>query len=85
MGKTYQGKQNKSKRKFEVVGDRQLAVRLPLVEVWEELKSEIEHLTGLAGLKIIGAALEDEVTRRVGPRQQPDLEANRVRWGQQPG
>jgi len=87
MRKTYQGTQNKSKQKFEVVGDRQLAVRLPLplVEVWEELQPEVEHLTGLAGLKIIRAVIEDEVTRRVGPRHQPDAESHCVRWGQQPG
>src|SRR5579885_2806699 len=87
MRKTYQGTQNNSKQKFEVVGDRQLAVRLPLplVEVWEELQPEVEHLTGLAGLKIIRAVIEDEVTRRVGPRHQPDAESHCVRWGQQPG
>ncbi len=61
MRKTYQGTQNNSKQKFEVVGDRQLAVRLPLplVEVWEELQPEVEHLTGLAGLKIIRAVIAD--------------------------
>ncbi len=87
MRKTYQGTQSKSKQKFAVVGDRQLAVRLPLplVEVWEELQPEVEHLTGLAGLKIIRAVIEEEVTRRVGPRHQPAVESNCVRWGQQPG
>ncbi len=62
-----------------------MQVPLPLVEVWEELQPEVEHLTGLAGLKIIRAVIEDEVTRRVGPRHQPDMESNCVRWGQQPG
>lgn len=87
MRKTYQGMQNKSKQKFQVAGDRQLAVHLPLplVEVWEELQPEVEHLTGLAGLKIIRAVIEDEVTRRVGPRYQPAVESNCVRWGQQSG
>jgi transposase-like protein len=55
------------------------------VEVWEELQPEVEHLTGLAGLKIIRAVIEDEVRRRVGPRYQPDAESGCVRWGQQPG
>jgi len=64
-----------------------VAVRLPLplVEVWEELQPEVERLTGLAGLKIIGAVIEDEVTRRVGPRHQPDPASSCLRWGQQPG
>ena len=87
MRKTYQGTARKSKAKFEVVGSKEVAVRLPLplVEVWEELQSEVEHLTGLAGLKIIRAVIEDEVTRRVGPRHQPDAALCCLRWGQQPG
>jgi putative transposase len=85
--KTYQGMQGKSKRKFELLGSKEVAVRLPLplVEVWEELQPEVEHLTGLAGLKIIRAVIEDEVTRRVGPRHQPDPASSCLRWGQQPG
>ena len=68
MRKTYQGIAGKSKRKFELLGSKEVAVRLPLplVEVWEELQPEVEHLTGLAGLKIIRAVIEDEVMRRVG-------------------
>jgi transposase-like protein len=87
MRKTYQGRAGKSKAKFEVVGERQLAVGLPLplVEVWEELQPAVEHLTGLAGLQIIRAVIEDEVRRRVGPRHQPDPGSSCLRWGQQPG
>lgn len=87
MRKTYQGRQDKSKRKFELMGSKEVAVRLPLplVEVWEELQPEVEHLTGLAGLKIIRAVIEDEVMRRVGPRHQPDAASSCLRWGQQPG
>jgi len=74
-------------RKFEVVGERQLAVRLPLplVEVWEELQPRVEQLTGEAGLQILRAILEDEVTRRVGPPHRPDPTSSAVRWGRQPG
>jgi hypothetical protein len=87
MTERYQSRGKKSNSKFEVVGARQLAVRLPLplVEVWEELQPEVEHLTGLAGLKIIRAVIEEEVTRRVGPRHRPDAATDCVRWGQQPG
>jgi len=87
MRKTYQGRVGKSKAKFKVVGERQLAVGLPLplVEVWEELQPAVEHLTGLAGLQIIRAVIEDEVRRRVGPRHQPDPGSSCLRWGQQPG
>jgi putative transposase len=87
MAERYQTSAKKSTKKFEVVGAKQLAVHLPLplVEVWEELQPEVEHLTGIAGLKIIRAVIEDEVTRRVGPRHRPETESHCVRWGQQPG
>lgn len=87
MGDRYQSCANKSTKKFEVLGRKEVAVRLPLplVEVWEELQPEVEQLTGLAGLKIIRAVIEEEVTRRVGPRHQPDPVSGCLRWGQQPG
>jgi putative transposase len=87
VAEKYQTGARKSTKKFEVLGRKELAVRLPLplVEVWEELQPEVEPLTGLAGLKVIRAVIEDEVTRRVGPRHQPDAESNSVRWGQQSG
>ena len=87
MRKTYQRRSSKSKHNFEVVGRKELAVQvpLPLVEVWEQLQPEVEHLTGLAGLQIIRAVIEDEVLRRVGPRHHPGGESGCVRWGQQPG
>ena len=68
MRKTYQGTQGKSKQKFEVIGNRELLMEMPLpmVEVWEELQAQVEQLTGQAGLRIIGTILEDEVTRRKG-------------------
>jgi transposase-like protein len=70
-----------------VIRGRELAVRLPLplVEMWEELQAEVERLTGEAGLKILRAILEDEVTRRVGPPYRPDPAAANLRWGRQPG
>ena len=87
MAMKYQSSAKKSNRKFEVVGARQLAVHLPLplVELWEELQPQVEHLAGLAGLQIIRGVIEEEVTRRVGPRYQPDPASRCVRWGQQPG
>src|SRR6266849_9267340 len=87
MAERYQSSAKKSTKKFEVLGRKALAVSLPLppVEVWEELQPAVEHLTGLAGLKIIRAVIEDEVTRRVGPRHQPDPASRCLRWGQQPG
>lgn len=86
MQKTYQGTKDKSKRKFEVVGERELLeVPLPLVEVWEELQAQVEALAGEAGLRIIGTILENEVAQRVGPPHRPDPAAGAVRWGRQPG
>ncbi len=87
MAEKYQTCAKKSTEKFEVVGRKELAlsVPLPLVEVWEELQPEVEQLTGLAGLQIIRAVIEDEVTRRVGPRYRPAGARGCFRWGQQPG
>ncbi len=86
MRNRYQSKARKS-RKFEVVGGRELALRvpLPLAEVWEELQAEVERLAGETGLKILRAILEDEVTQRVGPPHHPDPAGGSVRWGRQPG
>src|SRR5215469_4464071 len=61
-----------------------MSVPLPLVEVWEDLQPEVEHLTGIAGLKIIQAVIEDEISRRVGPRHHPEAASGYLRWGQQP-
>jgi putative transposase len=59
MAERYQTGVRKSTKKFEVLGGTELAVSLPLplVEVWEELEPEVEHLTGMAGLKIIRAVI----------------------------
>jgi putative transposase len=85
--KTYQGRENKSNQKFEVIGNRKLLVEMPLpmVEVWEELQAQVEQLTGQAGLQIIGTILEEEVARRVGPPHRPGPASSGVRWGRQPG
>jgi hypothetical protein len=67
--KNYQRKERKSNRKFEVVRGQELLVRvpLPMAEVWAEMQAQVEELTGQAGLQILRAILENEVTRRVGP------------------
>ena len=81
MADRYQSGARKSTRKFEMLGKKELAmtVPLPLVEVWEELQPQVEQLTGMAGLKIIQVVIEDEVTRRVSPRYQPDAASSCVR------
>ena len=43
-------------------------VPLPLVEVWEDLQPRVEQRSGEAGMQILRAILEDEVTRREAPR-----------------
>ena len=87
MRNKYQRKERKSNHKFEVVGGQELLVRvpLPIAEVWAEMQAQVEELTGKAGLQILRAILENEVTRRVGPPHRPDPSAGCVRWGKQPG
>ena len=60
MRNNYQTKEQKSNHKFEVVGEQELMVRLPLpmAEVWAEMQARVEELTGQAGLHILRAILE---------------------------
>jgi len=60
-------------------------VPLPMGEVWAEMQAQVEELAGRAGLQILRAILENEVTQRVGPPHRPNPSAGCVRWGQQPG
>ena len=60
-------------------------VSLPLVEGWKELQPRVERLSGEAGMQILRAILEDEVTRRARPPHRPGPESGAVRWGRQPG
>jgi hypothetical protein len=85
--KNYQRKAHKSNHKFEVVGGQELLVRvpLPMAEVWAEMQAQVEELAGQAGLQILRAILENEVSRRVGPPHRPNPSAGCVRWGKQPG
>ena len=87
MEKNYQRKEHKSNHKFEVAREQELMVRvpLPMAEVWAEMQAQVEELTGQAGLQILRAILENEVTRRVGPPHRPNPSAGCVRWGKQPG
>ena len=75
MRNKYQRKDRKSNHKFEVVGGPELLVRvpLPIAEVWAEMQAQVEELTGRAGLQILRAILENEVTHRVGPPHRPRI------------
>jgi transposase-like protein len=85
--KKYQSKEGKSIPTFEVVAGQELLVQvpLPIAEVWAEMQAQVEELAGQAGLQILRAILENEVTRRVGPPHRPNPSAGCVRWGKQPG
>ena len=62
-----------------------MRVPLPVAEVWAEMQAQVEELTGQAGLQILRAILENEVTHRVGPPHRPHPTAGCVRWGKQLG
>ena len=87
MKKNYQRKEHKSNHKCEVVRGQELLVQvpLPMAEVWAEMQTRVEELAGQAGLQILRAILENEVTRRVGRPHRPNPSAGCVRWGKQPG
>ena len=78
MGNRYQRWGWKSKGKFEVVGGRELAVRmpLPLVEVWEELQVEAERLTGQANPPYHRASVGYPVNLMGGPPAGPAADLN---------
>jgi hypothetical protein len=58
--KNYQRKARKSNHKFEVVGEQELLVRvpLPMAEVWAEMQAQVEELAGQSELQILRAILE---------------------------
>jgi len=60
-------------------------VPLPMAEVWAQMQAQLEELIGQAGLQILHAILEEEVSRRVAPPHRPNPRAGCVRWGKQPG
>jgi hypothetical protein len=62
--RNYQRKERKSNHKLEVVRGQELLVRvpLPMAEVWPEIQAQVGELTGQAGLQILRAILENEVT-----------------------
>jgi hypothetical protein len=47
--------------------------------------TEVEHLPGLEGLKIIPALIEDKMMRREGPRQPPEAASSCLRWNRKWG
>ena len=57
MKRNYRRKAHKSNHKFEAVGEQELLVRvpLPMAEVWAEMQTQVEELTGQAGLQILRA------------------------------
>jgi len=69
LSNNYQRKDRKSNHKFEVVRGQDLLVRvpLPMPDVWAEMQAQVEELTGQDWLQILGAILQNEVTRRVEP------------------
>jgi putative transposase len=86
-GQKSNGLRSRGEGKFELLGGREVEMRmpLPLVEVWEKLQAEVERLAGEAGVQILRALLEDEVRQRVGPAYHPDAAKGARRWGSQPG
>ena len=62
-----------------------MGVPLPMAEVRAEMQAQAEELARQAGLQVLRAILENEVTRRVGPPHRPNPSADCVRWGKQPG
>jgi hypothetical protein len=67
----YQRKDRKSNHIFEVVGERDLVVPLPMAEVRGETQAQMEELTGQTGMQFLRAIMENEVAGPVGPPHRP--------------
>src|ERR1700739_3164532 len=59
-------------------------VPLPMAEVWAEMQAQVEELTGQAGLQILRAIRENEVTHREGPPHRPNPTAGCAHWRKHP-
>ena len=96
MGKNYQKKTDRSRRKVQSldknavrvdIGDGQAMFQmvLPMNELLAEVAGAIEATASQAGLLMMKAMIDEEVEQLVGPRYAHDAERQAVRWGSQEG
>ena len=96
MGKSYQRKTNRSRRKSQGLDGHAVTVRmadgkacfqmvLPMTEMLFDVANAIEQTASQAGLLMMKAMIDDEVEQLAGQRykHQPDRQA--VRWGRDEG
>ena len=96
MGKKYQKKTRRSRRKVQdldpnavrvEMGDGQAVFQLmlPMNELLVEVAGAIEATASQAGLLMMKAMIDEEVEQLVGPRYAHDASRQAVRWGNQEG
>ena len=96
MGKNYQKKTDRSRRKVQQLdssavrvdianGQAVFQMVLPMNELLAEVAGAIEATASQAGLLMMKAMIDDEVEQLAGSRYAHDSERQAVRWGKQEG
>jgi len=96
MGKNYQKKTERSRRKVQQLDDSTVRVDiadgqavfqmvLPMSELLAEVAGAIETTASQAGLLMMKAMIDEEVEQLAGSRYAHDAERQAVRWGSQEG
>ncbi len=96
MGKYYQKKTNRSKRKVHYLDDRAVSVEvadgkasfqmvLPMGEALFDVASAIERTASEAGLLLMRALIDEEVEQLAGNRYRHDPNRQTLRWGKEQG
>jgi len=96
MGKSYQHKTNRSRRKLQKLSGNAVTVEpadgkaafqmvLPMSEMLFDVAKAIEHTASQAGLLMMKALIDEEVEQLAGERYSHDPNRQTVRWGNDKG
>jgi len=96
MGKNYTKKTNRFRRKLHKLpedavqadiagGTATFQMVLPMNELMAEVADAIEETASQAGLLMMKAMIDDEVSQLVGPRYAHDQQRQAFRWGKEEG
>lgn len=96
MGKSYQHKTNRSRRKMQKLSGNAVTVELadgkaafqmilPMSEMLFDVAKAIEHTASQAGLLLMKALIDEEVEQLAGERYSHNPNRQTVRWGNDEG
>jgi len=96
MGKSYQQKTNRSRRKMQILTGEAVTVELadgkaafqmilPMSELLFDVAKSIEQTASQAGLLMMKALVDEEVEQLAGERYRHDPDRKAIRWGNDEG